>query len=70
MYIQEQIVAFLVENVLYSNESLLSIPCRDGNVTRNDQSTEQDSFKKNQTLLWLSQITLPVVDKQDSFQVL
>ena len=70
MYIQEQIVAFLVENVLYSNESLLSIPCRDGTVIRNDQSTEQDSFKKNQNLLWLSQITLPVVDKQDSFQVL
>ena len=70
MYIQEQIVAFLVENVLYSNERLLSIPCRDGTVTRNDQSTEQDSFIKNQNLLWLSQITLPVVDKQDSFQVL
>ena len=32
MYIQEQIVVFLVENVLYSNESLLSILCRDGTL--------------------------------------
>ena len=57
MYIQEQIVVFLVENVLYSYERLLSIPCRDGTVTRNDEGTEQDSFKKNQNLLWLSRIT-------------
>ena len=39
MYIQEKIVVFLVENVLYSNKSLLSIPCRDGTVTKNDEST-------------------------------
>ena len=63
MYIQEQIVVFLVENVLYSYESLLSIPCWDGTVLRNDQSTEQDSYEKNQNLLWLSQITFTFVDK-------
>ena len=63
MYIQEQIVVFLVENVLYSYESLLSIPCWDGAVLRNDQSTEQDSYEKNQNLLWLSQITFTFVDK-------
>ena len=32
MHIQEQIVVFLVENVLYSNESLLNIPCWDGTL--------------------------------------
>ena len=37
MYIQEQIVVFLVENVLYSNESLLSIPCRDGTLYSNKE---------------------------------
>ena len=59
VYIQEKIVVFLVENVLYSNESLLSIPCGmvHCTVTRNDQSTEQNTFKKNQNLSWLSQIT-------------
>ena len=51
MDIQEQIVVFLVENVLYSYESLLSIPCWDGTVLRNDQSTERDSYEKNQNLL-------------------
>ena len=63
MYIQEQIVVFLVENVLYSYESLLSIPCWDGTVLRNDQNTEQDSYEKNPNLLWLSQITFTFVDK-------
>ena len=63
MYIQEQIVVFLVENVLYSYESLLSIPCWDGTGLRNDQSTEQDSYEKNQNLLWLSQIIFTFVDK-------
>ena len=37
MYIQEQIVVFLVENVLYSNESLLSIPCWDGTLYSNKE---------------------------------
>ena len=36
-YIQEQIVAFLVENVLYSNESFLSIPCWDGTLYSNKE---------------------------------
>ena len=55
VYIQEKIVVFLVENVLYSNESLLSIPCGmvHCTVTRNDQSTEQNTFKKNQKLVMI-----------------
>ena len=46
MHIQEQIVVFLVENVLYSNESFLSIPCWDGTLYSDKEwsSTEQDSF--------------------------
>ena len=37
MYIPEQIVVFLVENVLYSSESLLSIPCPDGTLYSNKE---------------------------------
>ena len=67
MHIQEQIVVFLVENVLYSNESLLSIPCRDGTLYSNKE------WSKHRTRLIYydcHRLHLPVVDKQDSFQVL
>ena len=65
MYIQEQIVVFLVENVLYSNESLLSILCRDGT-----QAPNKTRLKRIKICYDCHRLLLAVVDKQYSFQVL